>query len=89
MTSILTDKVVKTRKEHNCWGCGEKFKKGTNLRYQVDVDNGDFNKSYWCKVCDTTVEQEYCEQVDCGIGFGEVKDYDSWNQNLKSVERTY
>ena len=86
---VLRDKVVTTRKEHKCWGCGEKFEKGSKLRYQVDVEDGKLNDSYWCKVCDATVKESYEEQVDCGIGFGDVRDYESWGKNLQIMERTY
>lgn len=89
MATILTDKIVTTRKAHPCWGCGEKFEKGVKLRYQVGVESGDFSQSYWCKVCDKTIQQCYDEQVDCGIGFGEVKEYFTWNENLQALERTY
>ena len=86
---ILQDKIVKTRKPHHCWGCGKKFEAGVKLRYQVDAEEGTINSSYWCKVCDTTVKAEYDEQVDCGIGFGDVKDYMSWEENVQTMERTY
>ena len=37
---ILSDKVVKTRKKHNCSACGRLFKKGTKMRTQVNTFDG-------------------------------------------------
>ena len=87
--SILREKIVKIRKSHKCWGCGDKFEEGTKLRYQVDVYSGAINSSYWCKVCDITVKECYDEQLNCGIALGDVKDYVSWDKNLKDFKRTY
>lgn len=87
--TVLRDKVVKIRKSQNCWGCGERFEVGAKLRHQTDVDENGFCSSYWCKVCDVTAKNSYDEQVDCGIGFGVVKDYCGWDENLQIIERTY
>lgn len=89
MTDILTYKIVKTRKPHKCWGCTEQFEKGVKLRYQVSVDNGEFDRAYFCKVCEVTIRESYEELIDCGIGFGDVKDYFGWDENLQAVERTF
>ena len=37
---ILSDKVVKTRKNHNCSACGRIFEKGTQMRTQVNTFDG-------------------------------------------------
>lgn len=87
--AVLRDKVVKIRKAQQCWGCGEHFGVGTKLRHQTDVNENGFCSTYWCKVCDETVSQSYDEQVDCGIGFGNVKDYYGWEENLQTIKRTY
>lgn len=88
MPDILKDKIVKTRKEQTCWGCAEKFKKGTSLRYLVAVDNGDFSSSYWCRICDVTW-LEHQEPHGDTIGLGEVKEFDSWYDNERQLPRTY
>lgn len=91
MPTFLKDKIVKTRKEQTCWGCAEKFEKGTGLRYLVSVDNGDFSSSYWCRICDVTYleHQNTYDPYDDGIGFGEAKEFDSWYDNSRQLPRTY
>jgi len=37
---ILSDKIVKTRKKHNCCACGRVFDKGTMMRTQVNTMDG-------------------------------------------------
>lgn len=88
MADILKDKIVKIRKEQTCWGCAGKFEKGKGLRYVVAVDGGNFNSSYWCRICDVTW-LEHQEPYDDGIGFGEVKEFDSWYDNSRHLPRTY
>jgi len=38
--NILSDKIVKTRKKHNCCACGRVFEKGTQMRTQVNTMDG-------------------------------------------------
>ncbi|RYI30532.1 hypothetical protein EVU96_08950 [Bacillus infantis] len=88
MTTLLKDKIVKTRKEQTCWGCAEKFEKGTSLRYITAVDGGEITSSYWCRICDVTW-LENKNWNDDGIGFGEVKEFDGWFDNTRLLPRTY
>ena len=37
---ILNDKVVTTRKKHNCSACGRVFEAGTKMRTQVNTFDG-------------------------------------------------
>ena len=37
---ILSDKIVITRKRHNCDACGRVFEKGTKMRAQVNTYGG-------------------------------------------------
>jgi ribosomal protein S27AE len=37
---ILSDKIVTTRKKHNCSACGRVFDKGTKMRTQVNTYDG-------------------------------------------------
>jgi uncharacterized Fe-S center protein len=48
----LTNKEVKIRKPHKCWGCAKEFPIGTIMRFttQVDSDNN-IASSYWCEKC--------------------------------------
>lgn len=70
----LTSKFVKTRKPHECWGCGLLFPAGTTMKYIVTVDQGEFGSSYWCDDCREYVQSlDYYETQD-GFAFGEIGD---------------
>ena len=57
---ILSDKIVKTRKQHVCFPCYRLFKKGTEMRRQVIIFDG-INAIYTCETC--------------GLLFHEFQDY--------------
>jgi hypothetical protein len=48
---IISDKVVKTRKPHMCFGCGRKFEKGTTMNCQVNKHDGEIHAVYSCETC--------------------------------------
>ena len=50
MADVLSQKDVKTRKEHECFGCGRKFEKGSILSGVTSVDDGKISTSYWSGV---------------------------------------
>ncbi len=83
---ILVSKDVITKKEHNCWGCGRKFPKGSKLTFVKGVDSGEFASAYWCQTCN-----EYWNRnmsYDDEIGYGELKseDFRVWEIIRKEVE---
>ena len=82
----LVDKEVTTRKEHHCFGCARKFKKGSKLRYCKVIDGGVFDSAYWCPVC-LKYWEKYMGYSD-EIGYGELKseDYKGWEEIRKEVE---
>lgn len=48
---ILSDKIVKTRKEHLCDACHRRFPKGSLMRSQINVIDGDINNWRECETC--------------------------------------
>lgn len=48
---ILSDKMVKTRKPHQCFGCGRTRPKGTNMHCQVNAGDDGIYTVYNCDVC--------------------------------------
>ena len=52
MNHTFTDKVVKTRKEHNCYGCTEIIEKEQKARNIKSVYDGGFCNDYFCMECD-------------------------------------
>lgn len=51
MCDYISDKLVKIRKPHNCWGCTELFPIGTNMVCVTSRDMGDIQSGYWCDKC--------------------------------------
>ncbi len=78
----LTDKKVKIRKSHYCWGCAKKFNKGDFMQYIVNIDGGEFNSAYWCMDCikfmDTLDEWETED-----LRYGELSEYDEYKELIE------
>lgn len=51
MTTMLSDKTVKTRKEHQCMGCLQHFPAGTETSSQTIADNGTVYTFRMCMSC--------------------------------------
>jgi hypothetical protein len=71
MGELITQKVVKTRKSHKCWGCAKEFPIGSTLLTLVEKDNGLINKSYWCSSCRIIINSDPESYVD-GVDFGDL-----------------
>ena len=50
MNDILSEKIVITRKPHNCFACGRKFEIGTKMNRQVNTHEG-ICTTYTCETC--------------------------------------
>ena len=48
---IVKESNVKTRKEHNCYGCGRKFPKGNLMNASRCKINTNFGTKYFCMAC--------------------------------------
>jgi hypothetical protein len=44
-------KPVKTRVDHQCFGCGRNIPKGSNALYQKNIISGEFNDLWICMIC--------------------------------------
>lgn len=74
------EKVVKTRKKHQCWGCGKTYPEGSEMKSVTGTnDNEDaIGTWYFCMPCDDYMtnkadeaDREYWN--DYGIGLGDVE----------------
>ncbi len=70
--SCLKNKIVKTNKEHVCFGCERVFPKGSQLRNTTHTE--DMKSVYWCKTCDAVFDELHDWQTEDGFLFGELKD---------------
>ena len=64
---IISSKLLKTRKAHQCWGCTKEFPTGSMLWCCVSKD-GEIIRTYWCETCQN-VEYDPEDFID-GIEFG-------------------
>jgi hypothetical protein len=76
---IISDKIVKTRKEHHCWGCTEVQLIGTELQAVVCEDMCKLCTVYWCDICLKYMDQ-HCDYWDrtSGFGYGELREYEDY-----------
>lgn len=58
MNTVLTEKIVRTRNPHNCWGCLREFPRGTRMWLNV-IDEKPLTTYYYCMTC-TALLQEEC-----------------------------
>lgn len=71
MRDILQNRQVTTRKPHQCFGCGRTFPTGTLMGLIVQVDDGEFDRMYWCYIC-SAYWHEYYQHGD-EINEGELR----------------
>lgn len=81
----LRQSTVKTRKEHDCWGCAEKFPAGTKMSVVVSKDIEKLESTYWCDICEQVLSTWDSTYLQDGIGFGELKDNDPYWKELKNL----
>ncbi len=74
----LSQKLVTTRKPHQCWGCEKVFPAGTKLSCVTTADGGEFNTVYWCARCQEVLQEhgEDIDRYDDGLLLGEVAEYE-------------
>jgi hypothetical protein len=67
----LSEKLVKTRTEHQCWGCAKTFPAGSTMWSVAGID-GDFYRCYWCETCTKVLDGlEYWQKED-GFAMGDI-----------------
>jgi hypothetical protein len=86
--STLERGIVKTRKPHNCWGCGVALPVGTKVTSYVNADEGCLDRTYWCKVCIAVMNNMWDGDLEYGIAYGSLltNDPDEWNRVRQAME---
>ena len=71
MSVILSDKKVKTRTDHICFGCARKFSKGSTMYRQSIADAGTVWTNYLCETCrEITYDMDYGDE----FGYADLRD---------------
>jgi hypothetical protein len=79
----ISEKYVKTRKEHQCIGCLRIFPKGSELRASVNTDEGRIYTVYICNDCDEHVLKNE-EWYRDGFMEGELLNDDDYREFIQN-----
>ena len=58
MSEVFKYHWVKTRKPHNCFGCGREFPKGTIMERQVLSTDNNILTIHLCKTCEYLISKD-------------------------------
>lgn len=70
MIEVIGRQIVKTRKDHVCFGCGRNFPKGTQMERSFVVDD----RPWTCYLCPTCQEISASMKYGDEYGFGELRE---------------
>ncbi len=75
--TLLSDRVLTTRKPRLCYCCGKRYSAGNVMRYVAGVSDGEFSTWYSCIICDRFMgspvfDWKYHEE---GLYIGELWEY--------------
>lgn len=75
MTLCLSEKIVKIRKEHECFGCEIIIPKGSIAKASVNIDNTIYTL-YFCHECNDFMKNHDSKDYsdDGEIGRGDIKE---------------
>ena len=76
--NLISDKKVKTRKMHKCWGCLESIPIGTSTTRITSVDGGEIASVYWCDRCEKFLSKLSLLDKEDGFLFGELKSLEGY-----------
>lgn len=84
--TVISSKIVQTRKEHACCGCARKMPKGSKMEAVNDADNGTISTFYWCEVCRAYWDKHMDQEEELGFGELRSEDREGWEEVRKRVE---
>ena len=87
--NIISEKKVKTRKEHVCWGCARKIPKGSLMTVVVSAEDAKIDRVYWCMVC-KEYGMKYWPDDEEPVTFGvfRIDGGYEWEEIRKLIEKT-
>ena len=71
---LIDDRMVKTRKKHNCWGCTKKINIGETVRMTLCVDVI-IQRAWWCEDCIELMDSLEEWQKEDGFTYGELLNF--------------
>lgn len=70
MSDVVSSKIVKTRKDHCCFGCGRKFPAWTFMQKDFVVDYRDAFTTYLCETCQKICKNTWRDE----FGYGDLRE---------------
>jgi hypothetical protein len=64
MSNFINEKIVKTKKSHNCFGCGRVFNSGTEMLRNTSTDGDQIASVYLCGTCTEILKMFPAEACD-------------------------
>ena len=65
---VISTRNVKTRKEHNCFGCAIKYPRSTRMTIVNWLDGSQLTSYYWCEICDSFWQKYMTHEDEIGEG---------------------
>ena len=85
MSTLLSDKWVKTRKQHRCFGCAKEYPKGSCMLRVSLADDETVWSYYICKVCQEYVARYAIDLEICTCGDILDSDPDGWEELRQEI----
>ncbi len=70
---VLSDKLVRVRKLHNCHDCHETIEVGQTARSRAEVYDDEICQFYWCEVCCQAAADHDDDKIAMLVALGEQR----------------
>ena len=78
--NLISEKKVKVRKAHNCWGCTKLFPIKSDMQVVKYSEEGHVYSVYWCKFCQSVLTKRF--EHDDTFAYSELKDTQEYLEEL-------
>ncbi len=84
--AFIKQKIVTTRKTHNCSACGSLLPIGIKVDTSINVDDGRISTCYWCAFCVGFMAT--MDPGDLEFGFdGDIWEYDGYKEFVEAKSK--
>ncbi|MCK9442312.1 MAG: hypothetical protein M0Q13_12945 [Methanothrix sp.] len=85
--TLFSSKHVKTKKEHECWGCLRKIPINTIMLYETWLWENEFVHGYFCDICENVRDLVFHTYELESISEGQLKEFDEWYEMLEKNQK--
>jgi hypothetical protein len=83
MSEIVSCKIVKIAKSHNCWGCKNKFPVGSEMEAVKQSNDGRMSTAYWCGTCSDFLMSLPSWERGTEWDYGDLLEYENYPKAVK------